>query len=119
MGGESKLASIPAIITAIVGVLTFYYTAYLPSQKTQPPSIQSTAPSAKSSNSPPITKIANGYSFITKWGSLGSADGQLSGASRVAIDSSGNVYLADNNNNRIQVFAPSSFTSATTNNANN
>ena len=42
--------------------------------------------------------------FITKWGSSGTEDGQFSHPTGVAVDSSGNVYVADSSNNRIQKF---------------
>lgn len=44
--------------------------------------------------------------FITKWGSLGSGDGQFSSAYvyGVAVDVSGDVYIADSNNDRVQKF---------------
>ena len=42
--------------------------------------------------------------FLIKWGSLGSGDGQFSDPSGVAIDASNNVYVADKNNSRIQKF---------------
>ena len=44
--------------------------------------------------------------FITKWGSLGTGDGQFDSPYGIAVDSStGNVFVADTFNNRIQVFA--------------
>jgi tripartite motif-containing protein 71 len=43
-------------------------------------------------------------SFITKWGSKGAGDGQFFSPEAVAVDSSDNVYVADNSNNRIQKF---------------
>jgi len=44
------------------------------------------------------------YNFVTKWGTNGSGDGQFSFPTGIATDSSGNVYVADNNNSRIQKF---------------
>jgi DNA-binding beta-propeller fold protein YncE len=43
-------------------------------------------------------------SFITKWGRFGEGDGQFDDPVEVGIDSSGNVYVADGSNNRIQKF---------------
>ena len=42
--------------------------------------------------------------YCTQWGSYGSAPGQFYGPWGVAVDASGNVYVADNNNHRIQKF---------------
>ena len=44
------------------------------------------------------------YHFVKKWGSSGIGDGQFERPRGIAIDSSGNVYVADSNNNRIQKF---------------
>src|SRR3546814_13744877 len=43
-------------------------------------------------------------SFITTWGTYGNGEGQFDGAFGVAVDASGNVYVADTYNNRIQKF---------------
>jgi hypothetical protein len=51
---------------------------------------------AKAAEAPPT--------FITKWGNSTDGDGQFSNPQGVAIDSSGNVYVADTWNNRIQKF---------------
>jgi tripartite motif-containing protein 71 len=51
-----------------------------------------------------IQKFDSNGKFITKWGTTGSADGQLSGPVGIAIDSSGNIYVSDTGNNRIQKF---------------
>ena len=44
------------------------------------------------------------YQFVLKWGSSGSGDGQFNGPAAVAVDSSGNVYVGDPGNSRIQKF---------------
>ena len=45
--------------------------------------------------------------LIGKWGSEGSDEGQFitPHGGGVAVDESGNVYVADSHNNRVQVFA--------------
>src|SRR4051812_28078939 len=47
---------------------------------------------------------AETYDFVTKWGSLGSGDGQFNTPYGVAVASNGSVYVADTLNNRIQRF---------------
>jgi tripartite motif-containing protein 71 len=42
--------------------------------------------------------------FITKWGSRGTEDGQFFHPGAVALDSYGNVYVANLGNRRIQKF---------------
>src|SRR5262249_2197035 len=42
--------------------------------------------------------------FVTKWGSAGSGDAQFEFPWGVAVDGSGNVYVADRDNNGIQKF---------------
>ena len=42
--------------------------------------------------------------YHTQWGNRGSGDGQFQQPSGIAIDSSGNVYVADTLNSRIQKF---------------
>jgi DNA-binding beta-propeller fold protein YncE len=50
------------------------------------------------------TQVVPGVCFVTKWGSLGLADGQFNVPIGIALDSSGNVYVADVFNHRIQKF---------------
>jgi len=50
-------------------------------------------------------QAAETYQFVTKWGSYGSGDGQFERPYGVAVDSSGNVYVADCVNSRIQKFS--------------
>jgi hypothetical protein len=43
-------------------------------------------------------------SFITKWGTSGTANGQFSTPTGIGVDSTGNVYVAEGNGNRVQKF---------------
>jgi tripartite motif-containing protein 71 len=45
--------------------------------------------------------------YITQWGTNGTGDGQFDFPYGVAVDASGNVYVADYYNNRIQKFTSS------------
>jgi DNA-binding beta-propeller fold protein YncE len=42
--------------------------------------------------------------FLTKWGTQGWDDGQFNSPTGIAVDNSGQVYVADRSNHRIQVF---------------
>ena len=51
------------------------------------------------------TLITDGICFARMWGSFGSGNGNFSSPSPIAVDSSsGNVYVSDKGNSRIQVF---------------
>ena len=52
----------------------------------------------------PSVYAEGGYSLLTKWGTYGWDAGQFNYPYAVAIDSSGNVYVVDTDNNRIQKF---------------
>ena len=43
--------------------------------------------------------------FITQWGSQLTGDGQLNGSRGVAVDGTGQVYVAETRNHRVQVFS--------------
>ena len=47
----------------------------------------------------------DGYKFNLMWGSLGTEDGQFVHPLGISADSSGNVYVADSSNHRIQQFS--------------
>jgi len=49
--------------------------------------------------------LARARVFLAKWGSYGSGDGQFNHPSGVAVDGSGNVYVTDWDNNRVQKFS--------------
>jgi hypothetical protein len=50
------------------------------------------------------TSAVTGYVFVTSWGSTGSAAGQFDFPLDVAIDGLGYVYVADDDNHRVQKF---------------
>jgi len=51
-----------------------------------------------------IQRITRGGTFISKFGSVGGAPGQLGGPSGVAADAAGNVYVAESGNQRVSRF---------------
>ena len=53
-----------------------------------------------------IQKFDSNGTFITKWGTSGSGNGQFPCPVGVAIDNVGNVYVSEWDNNRIQKFGP-------------
>ncbi|HMH11255.1 MAG TPA: hypothetical protein VK553_11120 [Candidatus Nitrosopolaris rasttigaisensis] len=44
------------------------------------------------------------YVFITTWGSRGTANGQFNHPEGITVDASGNVYVVDHGNDRIEKF---------------
>lgn len=51
-----------------------------------------------------IQRITNNGVFVMKWGQYGTANGEFNGPVGVAVDATGNVYITDHNNHRIQKF---------------
>ena len=54
-----------------------------------------------------VKKLTSDGKLLLEFGSFGSADGQFSYPQGIALDSSGNIYVADTDNHRIQVFGTS------------
>ena len=53
-------------------------------------------------STPPTGEV---YTYLTQWGSYGQGNGQFSYPNGMALDSVGNIYVADTNNYRIEKFA--------------
>ncbi|MDE1764561.1 MAG: hypothetical protein KGH88_10035, partial [Thaumarchaeota archaeon] len=53
----------------------------------------------------PLAFADETYSFVTKWGSFGDHNGMFDLPVSIALDSIGNVYVTDTNNNRIEKFS--------------
>jgi DNA-binding beta-propeller fold protein YncE len=51
-----------------------------------------------------VERFTSNGLFVSQWGSIGSGNSQFNNPGRVALDSHGNVFVADFGNNRIQVF---------------
>ena len=51
-----------------------------------------------------ILKFDKNGKFIKEWGKLGTRPGEFDQSHSLAFDSKGRVYIADRNNDRIQVF---------------
>jgi hypothetical protein len=52
-----------------------------------------------------VQKFDSAGTFVTSWGTMGAGNGQfIAGAGGVAVDSAGNVYVADPGNHRVQKF---------------
>jgi len=58
------------------------------------------------SKEPRVLKFSSNGTFITKWGSYGTKDGQFVDPEHLAIDDDGYVYVSDRKNERVQKFAP-------------
>ena len=58
---------------------------------------------AQSLSSTPLSNPES-YHFVREWGSIGTGDGQFDNPNGIATDSSGNVYVTDLYNDRIQKF---------------
>ena len=51
-----------------------------------------------------LPEISNAESYLSQFGAFGSGDSQLNNPEGIALDSLGNIYVADTSNNRVQKF---------------
>jgi RHS repeat-associated protein len=58
-------------------------------------------------NNPKVREWSSAGTLLSSFGSQGSGNGQLAEPAGIAIDSTGNVWVADSGNNRIQAFKAS------------
>lgn len=54
-----------------------------------------------------VIKFSSSGAYLANFASSGSGNGQLKDPEGIAVDSAGNVYVADTGNNRVQKFSPS------------
>lgn len=52
----------------------------------------------------PAIAVADSYQFAGQWGTKGTGNGQFDGLGGIAVDGSGNVYVSDKVNTRIEKF---------------
>jgi DNA-binding beta-propeller fold protein YncE len=52
----------------------------------------------------PAIARAQAPSYLLQWGTRGSDDGQFNGPAGIAVDASGNVYVVDFRNHRVEKF---------------
>ena len=52
-----------------------------------------------------VEKLTSDGTVLTSWGSYGAGAGQFDIPTRAAVDPSGNVYVADYGNNRVEIFS--------------
>ncbi|MDO8716305.1 MAG: hypothetical protein Q7J73_05810 [Dehalococcoidales bacterium] len=78
-----------------------------------PPTPSPTPPPTPTPEPPTPTPAPTSASFLFKWGIIGSGDGQFNYPYNMAVDSSGNLYVVDAQNHRIQKFTSSGLFIAT------
>lgn len=49
-------------------------------------------------------ELGEQYVFVTKWGSLGTGNGQFRDAGGIGVDALGHIYVVDRGNDRIEKF---------------
>ena len=102
---------VTAIIAAIPAYLLLIQPAIEDKRSPTPESIPtptsestSTSPETTTTAPPEIDKQGLPYVFVRAWGSEGSSNGQFNTPTGIAVDSSDEIYVAENINDRIQKF---------------
>ena len=98
LGGlEERVIKVEVSYGADVGVV-------LPTTTPTPGPTATPIPGATATPTPaPTSTPIPAGTFLLKWGSQGSGDGQF-WSTAIALDSSGNIYVADSGNDRVQKF---------------
>lgn len=93
------------IVGAIVVALgSFAVLAAIATAASQPSAIGPAPPDAALSLTETPTPAVMSYRYLTQFGSPGSGAGQLNYPEAIALDTTGNVYVADTGNNRVETF---------------
>jgi streptogramin lyase len=102
------IANPPTTTTTIVTTTTTTTTSTTTTSSTTTSTTTSTTSTTttttSTTTSTTTTTIPFCGQFLTKWGTQGSGNGQFQSAIGVAVDGSGNVFVSDFTNNRIQKF---------------
>ena len=74
-----------------------------PASVTSPNVTPTATPSIKLAPVPELSPTSK-FEFLLAWGSQGSGDGQFKRPAGIVVDETGNVYVSDRGNHRMQVF---------------
>jgi DNA-binding beta-propeller fold protein YncE len=77
-----------------------------PTPTPTPTAVPAPTPTPMPAPAPTPVPVVEGSTLVAKWGSKGSDDGQFNRPGGIVVDASGNVYVADFENHRVQVFSP-------------
>ncbi|MFY9797655.1 MAG: pentapeptide repeat-containing protein [Candidatus Nitrosopolaris sp.] len=105
--GRKYQLLIPIVVAAVVCIFIFIPFTSIISHPINSPSVPATNIILSSTNKIiPVNNMITATHYLVKqvWGKSGSKDSQFNDPVGVAVDSAGNVYVADEGNNRVQKF---------------